>query len=95
MLREGTNGAAVYTPLSLGWRAAELFFVGAHEGGVVFKAALLGCLDDGDALGNQGAGQEKALADNIAVNGVAGFFLKFTHHVIFAEKIFPGQGFHR
>ena len=71
-----------------------MFFVGADEGGVVLKAAL-GCrFEDGDALGDQGARQEEALAQDVIVDGVSGFRLEFPHQVVFAEKKMSREGVH-
>ena len=77
----------------MAWGGAELLFVGTGEGGVVGEAAELGCFQNWNTFGNLGAGKEKPLAGNIVMNGVSGFLLEFSHHVVFAEIIFPGQSF--
>ena len=40
-----------------------------------------------------GTGKEQALAYDVVVDGVAGFFFEFAHHVVLAEIVFPGKGF--
>ena len=72
---------------------AELFFIGAGEGGVVGEAAELGGFQDWGSLGDLGAGKEKAFAGDVVVDGVAGFFLELAHHVVLAEIVFPGEVF--
>ena len=79
--------------LQLAWGGAKLFFIGAGEGGVVGEAAGLCGFDYGGSLGDLGTGKEQALAYDVVVDGVAGFFFEFAHHVVLAEIVFPGKGF--
>ena len=43
--------------------------------------------------GNFCAGEKKALANDVVVDGVTGFLLEFPHHVILAQVVFPRKGF--
>ena len=38
------------------------------------------------------AGEKKALANDVVVDGVTGFLLEFPHHVILAQVVFPCKG---
>ena len=46
----------------------------------------------GGAFGNFCAGEKKALANDVVVDGVTGFLLEFPHHVILARGSISVQG---
>ena len=70
------------------------FPVGPEECGIIFESAQIADLGDGFLLPQKLPCHEKALAVNVAADGIASFLFKHPHKVVFTDEKFLRDQIH-
>lgn len=70
---------------------AEKGFIGSGKCRVILKPAVVADPGDGLVAIKQFSGAQQAFAGDVAADGVSGFLLELTHHMVFAEIECPCQ----